>query len=128
MEKTGQYLFEFVELDRICRTCQFCAVNKGENNRGRQGPWWACNVGRFKMTTNVGKLPESCVSHRWGGEKVSFIDFKKMSEEQLRAELDRIRSERSGVGKKKRVASREGRVRSEKSQKSREAEANAEFI
>lgn len=40
-----------------------------------------------------------------------FVDFSKMKEEDLRAELERIRAERRGAGSKKRVQSRERRVR-----------------
>ena len=38
-----------------------------------------------------------------------FVDFNKLSEEELRRELAKIREERRGTGKKKRVQSREKR-------------------
>jgi hypothetical protein len=128
--QTGQIEFEFIAGDRPCRTCRYWSREYGtraDRPNGKEHWYFGCAMGQYPLTQWTSKFPEQCVPFKWGGEKMGFVDFKKMSEEQLRAELDRIRSERSGSGVKKRRASREGRVKSENTKKSREAEANAEW-
>ena len=125
-----QLEFDFIAGDRPCRTCAYWLREFGtraDRPNGKEHWYNSCSMGQYTMTQWSSKFPEHCVCWKLGGEKMGCVDFKKMSEEQLRAELDRIRAERSGCGVRKRKASREGRVKSENTKKSREAEANAEW-
>jgi len=53
--------------------------------------------------------------------KMDYIDFKKLTEEELREELKKIREKRSEIGKEKRMRSKERRmIESERRKKAEE--------
>ena len=109
MEK--QLEFSFAADDRPCRTCKYWWRAWGASNFKSEDRWlFGCRIGGFKMTPKISLIPNSCKMWMLGGERMAFVDFKKMSEEQLRKELDKIRSERRGSGKRKRVQSRDRRI------------------
>ena len=108
-----QVEFEFLTLDSPCRTCAYWWREYGVRGerQGQESKWWyGCFVSGFRMTSHIAQLPSECRTWKNGGEKMGFVDFSKMKEEDLRRELERIRGERRGVGRSKRVASRERRI------------------
>ena len=85
------------------------------------GKWhYGCRMGQFKVSSKIAGLPNKCGSWKIGGEVMPFVDFRKMTEEELRASLEKIRAERRGAGSKKRTQSRERRVGSGKERKPKE--------
>lgn len=128
-----QLEFDFWGKDRICRTCKWANWKYGsllrEESNGKD--WWifGCVMGQYPITRRVYLLKNSCRCWERGRECMGFVDFKKMSEEQLRRELEQIRAERCGVGRQHRSASREGRIQNAtKSAKVKQAEEGAEWV
>ena len=66
------------------------------------------------------QMPHTCGIYKKGREKMSYVDLKKLSEEQLRLELDKIRAGRVGIGRRKRRESRERRISDGSKKKVRE--------
>lgn len=118
-----QLEFEFVKYMKCCTNCLYCVIEDVE-----VGTYWTCQLGLHKPFKQVGRLPSICNSWKKGRSKMSFVDFKKLTEEQLRAELERIRGERAGVGRKRRTESKERRIKDGNSEKSKQAENNAEWV
>ena len=108
-KREEQVLFDFYVYDKPCRSCAFSQVSAME-----RGWKWGCGVGQIRLTSKVRKLPNECRCWKGGESLMPFIDFRKLSEEEARQELERIRRERSGSGKKRRVASREKRIKASK--------------
>ena len=69
--------------------------------------------------------PRQYALERWSGvERMPFVNFKKLSEEQLKQELEKIRTGRLSTGKGARRASRERRIK-DGARKERQVDPNA---
>ena len=100
--------------DAPCRTCALAefefgvsSFRKGERSR----MWVVCRKGRLGRPATLLHLPPSCSQWKEGGENMGLLDFKGRTKEELRAELEKIRSLRAGCGREKRKASQTERVR-----------------
>jgi len=115
--KEEQLVFDFYVEDKPCRTCAYASFNLNGwllcvyCGLGQIGLHFSLRGGRYV------DLPDYCVCYKRGGEKMPYINVKKLTEQELREELRRIREERCGVGRKKRRESRERRVKSAKKEK-----------
>ena len=123
-----QLLFSFVKVEKMwdkpCRTCEFALWYIG-----RETKRFDCGMGQWRGCNNVRDIPVVCRMWKEGGERMSFVNFKKLTEEQLKLELEKIRTGRLGTGKGARRASRERRVKDgERSQRQKATEEQAEWI
>lgn len=119
-----QHVWEF-GVDYPCRSCVYLHLWWDEKERAK----CMCGCGARRLRTLAGVTVGKCAMWRKGVEVMSFIDFRKMSEEQLKKELENIRKRRRGVGRHKRMQSRERRVKdATKSKKAKEEEENAEWV
>ena len=116
MKKEEQLLFEWEVWERPCRTCS----HLGQSEDTERGSMFICLVGQFKLTNKLAGLPKHCGCFKWGGEKMAYVDFRKMSEEQLRGELRKIQEDRAGIGRKVRRAAVEGRIKHARAKKAKE--------
>ena len=121
-----QLEFDFVVGEKPCRTCSHWWTHVGVKVESKGGGgvekvderrYFACGLGIFAMSWNMSKMPTKCNMWMLGGSKMPFVNFKKMSEEQLRAQLDQVRAGRRGVGRKKRVESKERRIASDRKER-----------
>jgi len=123
-----QLTFEFVKVDvkwdKPCRTCLF-----GLWYVDRETKRFDCGIGQWRGCNNVRDIPVGCRMYKEGVERMPFVNFKRLSEEQLKLELERIRTGRLSTGKGARRASRERRIKDgERSQKQRQTEQEAEWV
>jgi len=73
-------------------------------------------------------LPNKCgVYKEYGGEHMAYIDFKKMSEEQLRTELKKLRENRVKAGSRNRRMASEKRQGTPAKKKEKDL-SDAEFV
>ena len=104
--KEEQIVFEFARYEKACRYCVYLFVTLNDE----KGCEFTCGVGEFKGGKSVLQMHSHCVMFKKGREKMSYVDLRKLSEEQLRLELEKIRAGRVGMGRKKRGESRERRI------------------
>lgn len=116
-----QLTFSFFELDKPCRYCRYAEWMYDEKRR------FGCGMGQFRLMSKVNQLPDRCGSWKRGEEVMAFVDFSKMREEELKKELEKIRAEKLGIGRKRRVSSYEKRVK-QASKGRREVSEDAEWV
>ena len=108
-----QEKFAFLGDDRLCRTCCRSAWFYEEGKIAV-----VCLAGQMnKVVRKMRELSSECASWKRGEERMTFIDFKKLTEEELRRELEKVRQGRVSVGKKRRTECRERRQKSAKKEK-----------
>ncbi len=111
--KAGEQLvFDWDRWEKSCRYCIYLSIVPGVS--GKEGEkkqlFFACGLGQFEGGGCILHLRTTCTLCRIGRKKMGYVDLKKLSEEQLRIELDNIRKGRVGFGRAKRSARRERRI------------------
>ena len=101
-----QVMFEFITMTtQRCETCEHA--------------WWSHDLlatfvlCRKKVFEGRDEGKEYCLEWK-RGESMPQINFREMREEELRQELQRIRDERSGIGRKVRREHKERRIKESK--------------
>lgn len=123
-QREEQIEMAFTKWERACRTCVYVMIDRSE--RGRM---WSCGIGQHTLEGLVANLPKQCSMWKRGGVQMGYVDFKKLSEEQLRAELTKVREGRERSGRYARKQSREKRIQSGiKSEKAKACEESAEWV
>lgn len=99
-------LFPFERWEKACRYCVYLGIDTNE----KKVKYFSCGTGQYTGGKSVLQMPTTCVMYKRGREKMSYVNLKQLSEEQLRLELEKIRAGRVGIGRKRRTESRERRI------------------